>query len=171
MLNVDPPGHGHYATSVDIPARSLPCSPFVRQPEGDVLAVTLRLAPSDGSWIEDLRQRAQVVWATTWEDLANEVIAPARGIAPLEVGVRAQEHPPRFGYVRNGNSDRWKCEALARRFPRRHVVLVDDGSSWTPATGAACLSIRPHATEGLAPWVRTRIERFVERYQPEEEPT
>lgn len=39
--------------------------------------------PEAGAWLRELADAFDLVWATTWEDLANRMIAPALGLAPL----------------------------------------------------------------------------------------
>ena len=151
---------------VHIPAAALPDSPFVRRPEGDVLTVRLRLDGSDAVWIGRLREKADVVWATTWEHLANTVIAAELGIDPLEVAVTAEGYPPRFGDIRNGDSGAWKLEALAERYQRRHVVFVDDSVWHAPATGCYSMVVTPDGRFGLGRGLRGRVTRFVNRYSP-----
>ena len=41
------------------------------------------LHPEAGAWLRELAESFDLVWATTWEDLANRVIAPSLGIPPL----------------------------------------------------------------------------------------
>ncbi|HYO41859.1 MAG TPA: HAD domain-containing protein [Candidatus Limnocylindrales bacterium] len=41
------------------------------------------LHPEAGAWLAELAEVFDLVWATTWEHLANRMIAPALGLAPL----------------------------------------------------------------------------------------
>ena len=41
------------------------------------------LHPDAGTWLAELAAAFDLVWATTWEHLANRVIAPALGLPPL----------------------------------------------------------------------------------------
>ena len=41
------------------------------------------LHPEAGAWLRELAEVFDLAWATTWEDLANRVIAPSLGIAAL----------------------------------------------------------------------------------------
>jgi hypothetical protein len=45
----------------------------------------VRLCPSHGEWITELRQVLDVAWATAWNEDANRLLAPLLGIAPLPV--------------------------------------------------------------------------------------
>jgi hypothetical protein len=41
------------------------------------------LHPEAGAWLAELADAFELVWATTWEHMANHVIAPALGLPPL----------------------------------------------------------------------------------------
>ena len=41
------------------------------------------LHPEAPAWIAELAEAFELVWATTWEDMANRVIAPALGLPHL----------------------------------------------------------------------------------------
>jgi hypothetical protein len=56
----------HVATPLHVDARRVPDSPFLRGYGRLDLEVTVRLNPAHGEWITRLVERAQVVWATTW---------------------------------------------------------------------------------------------------------
>lgn len=43
------------------------------------------LIPEAGAWLTELAARFDLCWATTWEHVANEQVAPAIGIGPLPV--------------------------------------------------------------------------------------
>lgn len=71
---------------LEIPAADLPDSPFVGGGGAHDLTFTATINPAaHGPWITRLREYADVVWATTWEQAANAVLAPLLGIDPLPV--------------------------------------------------------------------------------------
>lgn len=114
---------------VDVPEADIPDSPFLRRPpEGiDHLEMPLILNPSlHGPWITELRERAEVVWATTWEDMANYVLCPLLGIEPLPVATRVLRQKPRFEQVLKMLSAEWKGMALRGQFSDREVCWIDD---------------------------------------------
>jgi hypothetical protein len=41
------------------------------------------LHPEAGAWLAELAGEFELVWATTWEGLANRLIAPVMGLDPL----------------------------------------------------------------------------------------
>ncbi|MGH9066563.1 MAG: hypothetical protein ACRD0J_03440 [Acidimicrobiales bacterium] len=166
VLNVLAERATHPARKVHIDATVVPNSPFVSRPGPGGMSLRLRLNPVDGEWITALRQQAQVVWATTWEDLANTVVAPLLGIEPLEVGVRVADHPPHFGQVRSIDSVGWKQEALSERYHGRPLAFIDDGA-WTATvdTGAPSLVLAPDPAIGLTEGHRTEVDRFIEHVE------
>jgi hypothetical protein len=65
------------------------------------------------------RTGAELVWATSWEDLANRTIGPALGLPPLRViGLRAYEGTPD-----------WKYGAVGRFAAGRPLAWFDDDFS------------------------------------------
>lgn len=111
-----------------IPVADQPRSPFLRGGGQVEMRLTIHIDPALGPWITALREHADVVWATTWENAANVHLAPLLGIDPLPVAVSVAEHPPRFGYVKNADSAGWKASALRDQFPGRPLVWVDDNA-------------------------------------------
>lgn len=123
VLNHD--GLGTVEHPLVVPAADLPNSPFLRGGGERDLSTIVRLDPRHGEWINSLLERGiEVVWATTWEEAANTHLAPLLGIPPLPVAVSVTAHPPRFGWVHNGNTGAWKADALAERYPDPEVALV-----------------------------------------------
>lgn len=165
VLNACAPSSPRPVHQVVLAPGDLPASPFVspRDLAGATLELRLDVA-ADQAFIRELATRAEVVWATTWEDLANKVVAPALGIDPLPLGVCAALDPARFGEARSGDAISWKCRALSRRYAGRHVVLVDDlARGRAPATGVESVSICPDPAVGLTPALRRRVLVAVER--------
>lgn len=172
---------------VHVPAADLPPTTFVRtDPDGDV-RLRLELDPAlHGPWLRDLRARADVRLASTWEDAFNTHLAPLLGIDPLPLGVSHALQPPKMGH-RDPFS--WKTYAIARLYDDvRPLVLVDDSAShlipWEPTEvdrrdardGGYELALDPPWREGptlvIAPDPRvgltaaemSRVDAFVARY-------
>ncbi|MFI9814732.1 HAD domain-containing protein [Saccharothrix variisporea] len=79
------------------------------------------LNPAHGPALLALANRtgAELVWATSWEDLANRTIGPALGLPPLRViGLRAYEGTPD-----------WKYGAVGRFAAGRPLAWFDDDFS------------------------------------------
>ncbi|MFI6037806.1 HAD domain-containing protein [Streptomyces sp. NPDC051315] len=86
-----------------------------------------RLAPSLGPRL--LALGCELVWATTWLDDANAVVAPWLGLPPLPV-VDWPETPTRAGL-------HWKTQALAAWADGRPFVWLDDEITPTDAAWVA----------------------------------
>ena len=87
------------------------------------MEVPLTINPSlHGPWTTALREKASVVWATTWEGMANKVLAPLLGIQPLPVALRSEEFMLKFSQ----SPMDWKAYTLERMFTERDVCWVDD---------------------------------------------
>ncbi len=97
---------------------------FHRPPDWDSAGTatgTYWLSGIGATWVRSLLSRGiEVVWATTWQEYANVYFAEPLGIPPLPLGVSggvAEEFP---------DSPEWKTLNLARRYPGRPLVWVDD---------------------------------------------
>lgn len=168
VLNPDAPADGFTEHPLTMPSETLPDTPFLRGYGREDLTGRVRASTAHGAWITDVRQRAHVVWATTWEHAANTHYAPLLGIAPLEVGVSCQTHPPRFGYMKNRNSAAWKAEALSELYRGRPVIWIDDhAGGYTRQgygrlrTGAPQLVIAPDPDIGLTADHISQVEDFL----------
>ncbi len=72
------------------------------------------------AWVQSLLDRGvEVVWATTWQEHANTYFAPILGLPPLPVAVVGDEE-------REWGPAEWKSVQLARGFPGRPLLWVDD---------------------------------------------
>ncbi|MFB9315224.1 HAD domain-containing protein [Nocardioides plantarum] len=78
-----------------------------------------RVDPSWGRQLSDLP--GELVWATTWEEEANEVLGPLLGLAPLPVVVWPDGD---VAWVPPGGH--WKTEALLSWSKGRALVWIDD---------------------------------------------
>jgi hypothetical protein len=133
--------------------------------------VSVRFDPSVVEWVHQLHQRAEVVWATTWEAAAN-IFATAAGLPAAVVGADSRTHPPRFGYVKDGDSAAWKADALADMYANRPLVWVDDLATrhrrdlyWRhPDDVDKTLVVVPEQHVGITPDHMHVIDAFVERW-------
>lgn len=93
------------------------------------MALTVNVNPTlHGRWITELRKRAEVVWATTWEHAANYALAPLLGIDPLPVGTSIAQVPPTQEQVDSIDIPGWKAMALNQLYPEQAVTWIDDGN-------------------------------------------
>ena len=89
---------GWEMVTVDVPTADIPDSPFLPEVprEETAIPITMVVNPGlHGPWITELRERADVVWATTWEGMANAALCDVLGIEPLPVGISVLKQRPR----------------------------------------------------------------------------
>lgn len=60
-----------------------PEAPTGRFTEHTVGRLTVRIVADHGAWLRDLSTHYDLVWATTWEEHANQYIGPLLGLPPL----------------------------------------------------------------------------------------
>ncbi len=145
-------------------------NPFFAGARRDI-DVVVRVDPMVVAWVKSLHERAEVVWATTWEEAAN-LFADAVGLPRAAVGCDSTTHPPRFGYVKDGNSAAWKAEALSEVFDGRPLVWLDDLAGayrrfryWRhPDDSDKTLVIVPESHVGITAEHIADVERFLERW-------
>lgn len=125
VLNFDTAPDAH---TIAVSADDQPTSPFVRGGGTADSELSINIDPGLGAWITAMREHADVVWATTWEHMANVVLAPLLGIDPLPVACSVATHYPRFGYVKDCDSAAWKSAVLSEVFTGRPLVWVDDSA-------------------------------------------
>ena len=134
--------------------------------------VQVRFDPDVTEWVRKLHDHAEVVWATTWEQAAN-LFATAAGMPHAAVGADSAVHPPRFGYIKDGDSASWKAEALAESFSNRPLVWVDDLAGrhrrdmyWRhPDDVVKTLVVVPEQHVGITPAQMTEIDMFLEHWR------
>lgn len=111
FLDVDGPLIPFRARSIAVSDRVGPADDAPGNPLLD------RLDPVDGRRLSGLGCR--LVWATTWMDDANEVIAPRLGLAELPVVEFPDDDEPESGL-------HWKTRFLVRWAAGRPFVWLDD---------------------------------------------
>lgn len=163
-------GPGWVGHQVEIPADDVPDSPFVAC--GGDLALSLPVVLNPGrhaSWITRLRERADPVWATTWEEAANTHLAPLLGIGPLPVGISVAVEKPRFGVARDRDAALWKAMSLARRYAGRPLVWIDDqnhrfAEGWFQGQPTLIVTTDPRV--GLTVEQMREVDVFVREHRP-----
>jgi len=100
-------------------------SPFGR--EGDETGLDLRfwLDPRTRVWVQHLSEYYELVWASTWEHLANVYVSPLLGLGELRV-VEHSKVKPTFGEVKDHNVALWKWRAIVPFAEGRNFAFVDD---------------------------------------------
>lgn len=111
----------------------------------------VRLDVRQGSWLLELRTSFEVMWATGWQEEANEVLAPMLGIPPLPVlPLPPAPFPPEA-----------KVPAVAAAAAQRPVVWIDDchteaGWQWARERQTPTLLLPVKSEEG---WARQTVEQ------------
>jgi hypothetical protein len=195
VLNPSSDQPGFELFEVTVMEGSLPDSPFVNPLVVPGTVLSVRLSKVHAEWITSLREVAEVVWATTWEHAANELLAPLLGIEPLGV-IEHSTVPPTFSQWRNGEVASWKFESIDAHVGDRPLVWVDDQAwgftQWNdpdpparsrflvdvdegdegdevgrPYSKAPSLVVVPDERVGLTDADRSRIDEFVASHQPD----
>lgn len=127
--------------------------------EHAILGYRVLLARHHGDWLNGLADRFELVWATTWEDDANTLIAPLVGL-PTDLPVIAFPNPQATGT--------WKLPAVAAYVGDRPAAWIDDdlGSDavrWRDLRTAPTLLLRCDPAVGLVRRHIKALERFADR--------
>lgn len=152
---------------VDVPADKIPFSPFLPRnlPENSSIEMPLTINPGlHGPWIEDLRKRVNLVWASTWEEMANYVLCPLLGIKPLPVGISYFDEPPRIEHFKHPNPPEWKARTLSRKFSNHEICWIDDQNDWFKGhiDKRRYLGITTDPAIGLTPEQMAKIDRWAD---------
>jgi hypothetical protein len=140
----------------------------VRAPEGfrsqRVDGYHLLLNPEHASWVSELAQRFDMVWATMWQDRAPSVLAPAVGFGadwPFIDFTRFQSHrtTQRTGLGVGG----YKFPGVVATVGERPMVWIDDDLEpaiyeWAAerdSSGVPTLLVQPFPDEG---WTRAELD-------------
>lgn len=149
-------------------------NPFFAGSQRDI-EVRVRFDPDVIAWVESLHERAEVVWATTWEEAGN-LFAEAVGLPPLRVGVSHQRHPVKLSQFNDGDAAGWKGAALAEEFENRPLVWIDDLAGWHqrspfwrhPSDVEQTLVVVPEEHVGITPEHIAVVEAFLDRWTKRE---
>jgi len=128
----------------------------------------IHIRHSVSAWLRTLGERADVRWATTWEDHANEVLAVAFDLPTFPVGCRDAE---RARIDRRPSP--WKLTgvlALLEADPRPFVWIDDDAIPHSvdehfSHLGVEHLCVRPHPHHGLSDRHMRDIDAFLEQHR------
>jgi hypothetical protein len=166
VLNPDRTQPGYETHDVTLDPADLPASPFVRDAGRKALELSLQTWSVHREWIMGLKGRAEVVWATTWENAANTIYAPLLGVDSLHVAVTVAEHPPKFSMARSGDSAGWKEMALYKSYGAVPMVWIDDSAYQYGGSleywGAPSLVIVPDPAIGLTIPQMTQVDEFLD---------
>jgi hypothetical protein len=113
------------------------------------------LRPQDGPALAAFADRFELVWATTWEDDANRLLAPILGMPKLPV-VHFEDPTWRTD---------WKIPAVAAFVGDRPLAWIDDdfredADGWAKGRPAPTLLVRPDPAVGLLSRHFRALDRF-----------
>jgi HAD domain in Swiss Army Knife RNA repair proteins len=143
-----------------------PTSPFLQRHPGigELWQIEVCVNPAHGEWINRVQARgALVVWASTWQQAAVTFINPILDI-DIPVGIDVDRHPPRVGYIRDGDTMGWKRAALNDEYGRdRPLCFIDDHAEIGPAwwrTGPT-LQVRTDEASGITNEQMSEVEEWL----------
>jgi hypothetical protein len=101
-----------------------------------------------GSRLERLAERYELVWATGWEEKANEYLPLILGLSPRELPWLGFDGRAVFGTAH------WKLEAIEEYAGERPAAWIDDSLdedcvAWADARAAPTLLVRTDSAVGL----------------------
>ena len=102
------------------------------------------LHPEAGAWLRELAKAFDLVWATTWEDLANRMIAPALGIPAL----------PAIEFDMARHLPTSKLPSVIAWVGNRPCAWIDDdlhhdADTWAAGRSVPTLLVHVDMTEGM----------------------
>jgi hypothetical protein len=112
---------------VTVEVAKLPDSPFIKHFSDEFVDMTLRFDARYPDWLAELAEHFELVWATTWENAANEYLSGPLGLGRLPV-VEHSKEPARFSYVKNGQAALWKWDSIVPFAGERALAFIDDNA-------------------------------------------
>jgi hypothetical protein len=149
-----------------------PEAPDARFTEHAVGRLTVRINPEHGTWLRDLATRYDLVWATTWEEHANEHIGPLLGLPPLPhvafFDYVVQPGDPRVPLLQLPYMRKWA--PILRHADGRPFAWVDDVIPLTIRRQAFPYRrhvrlVRVQPTRGLTASHVTKLHRWAARFE------
>jgi hypothetical protein len=124
----------------------------------DIGAVDVWLSKQHGRWLNHLATWFDLVWATTWEQDAAEILAPALNL-PLDM--------PVIEFTSGAANRTWKLTDIEEYVGDRPFAWIDDdigpdAELWAKMRDAPTLFVRTEATIGMTQADVTLLEDFAE---------
>lgn len=123
VINVDVEPYDEYV--VEVPTELIARNPFTWRGEGKTVTFSVCIPKDYTAWLGELSDAFEIVWASTWEKLADIHIGPLVGMVGLNC-VALSETPMEFRWVKNGDVGSWKWAGVRLYAGERPFVLVDD---------------------------------------------
>jgi hypothetical protein len=110
---------------IEVPNAELASHAFANSFTSDIVELHVYLHSALDEWLAELGGVYEIVWATTWEHLANKHLSALLGLGELGV-VEFSANPPNDEYVRRSYVAEWKWDQLVPWAGVRPFVFVDD---------------------------------------------
>jgi hypothetical protein len=112
--------------------------------DDDAIDLEPTIHPEAGAWLAELAGAFELVWATTWEDMANRVIAPALGLPPL----------PAIAFDMDRHAPTAKLPSVIAWVGDRPCAWVDDdlghdADTWAAGRTIPTLLVHTDMTRGM----------------------
>jgi hypothetical protein len=125
------------------------CPYFPGEPEPgyerlSVGPVAVWINPAHGEWLRQLGDTFELVWATTWEQEAADIIAPALGLPVMPV----------IEFTHGATNKTWKIADVDEYLGDRSAAWLDDelgpdADAWAESRQGSTLLIRVDGTIGM----------------------
>jgi hypothetical protein len=139
------------------------CPSFVGDPlpgyeRFDIGAVDVWLSKQHGDWLNHLATWFDLVWATTWEQDAADILAPALGL-PLDM--------PVIEFTSESANRTWKLTDIEEFVEDRPFAWIDDvigpdAELWAEMRDFPTLFVHTDPTVGMTQADVTLLEEFAE---------
>lgn len=118
--------------------------------------------------LRDLESEFACVWATGWEEKANEYLPHALGLGPwpyLELDGRGRGAAAAGGAAATSVAAHWKLAAVEAHADGNALAWIDDAIDdevrrWAAARSGLTLLVEPDPARGLTPSDGERLRRF-----------
>jgi hypothetical protein len=128
---------------VEVATAELPTNAFTNSFSGDTVTLSVRFPNAYSTWLAELAAVYELVWATTWEHMANKHLSPLLELPELPV-VELSANPPNPEEVRRDYVAEWKWRNLELVAGNRPFAFIDDQA----ARVAANYPLTPGAQRG-----------------------
>lgn len=112
---------------IEVAGADMPRSPFTKSASADVMNFRIRFDNRLESLLAELGEYYELVWATTWEHLANTYFSPLLGLGQLGV-VELSTEPATDAELFYSLVAEWKWRSLVRYANGRAFAFVDDNA-------------------------------------------
>ena len=108
---------------VEVRCEEMAVNAFTARFEKETVEFKVYIPSAYPGWLAELSEHFELVWATTWEDLANKHLSGLLGLGQLRVVNFAQ---PTFSQVKNHDVAMWKWRSIVEFAGETPFCFVDD---------------------------------------------